>query len=266
MKGAFLVGGEEVLSLKIEDADIFVDLVGSMSLVEDTVDNQYFITELASNISLWNIDLVGSVDANLPMYFPTDSIPFGGTDKDRNGDGYGDHVLHVDGTFRGNNDFDLNIAVPKFDLSAAFGLFKLLNDPQNIVDGFNGFFDGLADGIDKYLEPLNLPMIGDALSDAPEFLRDLKTKVVPPIEAALAPGIAAGKTTIEILQEEIIKSIGGQLFTQDLDAKWAAAVPIEWPARTKSHHRAGRPGGSYKPTRVRGHGSQGTRPNWNWQR
>ena len=237
VKGSFVIGGEEVLSLSINDAEIYVDLTGTISLVEDSTDHKYLMSELASNAGLWNVDLVGTVDANLPMYFPVDDIPFGGSDGDLDGNGFPDHWLHIDGVFNGNNDFEVHYSIPSFDLGSAFDLFKLLNDPQNIIDGLNAMFNTIEDSLTSQLAQSALPFLSTALEDSASFVGELREDVVGRLQnpnqaydaatnpylngvgKALGPGILAGKTTIEILREEIFKGIGDSLSKDSGDGK-----------------------------------------------
>ncbi len=116
IEAGFVAGGKRILTALVDDATISVDLTGTVSLVEDSVDNQYLISELIGDASLWNVDLLGTVEADLPMFFPTASMPLGGTTEDLDGDGIADNVLHVDGQFRGPNDYDLNFAAPGIGL------------------------------------------------------------------------------------------------------------------------------------------------------
>ena len=157
VSGSFMVDGKPILTLAIKDASVMVDLAGTISLVDDSADHQYLISELASDLSLWSVDLVGTVDADLPMYFPTESMPMGGSEADEDEDGYPDHLLHIDGEFRGKNDYDFNFVAPNIDVSKL--LFALLNDPEFLLAGLEGFFytvDLVADGIDK----IELPLTG----------------------------------------------------------------------------------------------------------
>ncbi|MGY8997000.1 MAG: hypothetical protein ACKVH7_11205, partial [Alphaproteobacteria bacterium] len=178
IKGSFVIAGQEVLSMSIADAMIFVDLVGTVSLVADSDDHQYFVSELAANAALWNVDLIGSIEADLPMYFPTSSIPFGGSDRDADNDGVPDNVLHVDGVFRGENDYDLNFAVPKFDLSAAFNIFALLNDPAIVLSSLEAMFGELGKQVAATIASLELPLIGDGLDGADQFIDDMRISLL----------------------------------------------------------------------------------------
>ena len=127
---SLVVGGAEIATLAIIGATISTNLTGTVSLVEDPTDHQYLASELARNKALWNVDLLGSVRADLPMFFPSPSMPLGGSSADGNNDGFADNVLHADGTFRGKNDYTLNFAAPKLSLSSLGSLFALLNDPE----------------------------------------------------------------------------------------------------------------------------------------
>ena len=78
---SIMVDGSPAISLAVIEPEIDIDLAGTISLVEDPEDNLYHISELG-NLELWNIDLVGDLYADLPIYFPSGSTPLGGTDLD----------------------------------------------------------------------------------------------------------------------------------------------------------------------------------------
>ena len=113
----------------------------------------------------------GGFDINLPLYFPIKALPVGGTTVDRDGDNYGDNVLHLDSaaavqdkalTFSG-----INLIVPEFELKfdVVTALLALLDDPQALLSGLEGFFgavDVMADGIDA----IEIPLIGGAPFDS----------------------------------------------------------------------------------------------------
>ncbi|MBL4898920.1 MAG: DUF4347 domain-containing protein, partial [Colwellia sp.] len=168
--GALLLGGTKVLELAIKGATAEIDLTGSISLVENSADSQYSISELIANSGLWNVDLIGTVKADLPLYFPTESMPMGGTEDDLNADGINDNVLHIEGEFRGENDYDLDFIAP--DLLPSIDLFALLNDPKAIVDGLNTMFDAFKSALGSQFAELIIPVLGDELKEAANFIDD----------------------------------------------------------------------------------------------
>jgi hypothetical protein len=111
---------------------------------------------------------LGTVEVNLPLYFPTEDIPMGGSDQDLDGDGNLDHVLHVDGDFRGQDDFDLNFSIP--ELFSFVDLFDYLKNPKNVLTGLTGFFSGINDIADS-LSKADIPLIGG------DIFNDLKTSL-----------------------------------------------------------------------------------------
>ena len=188
--GSVLVGGKPVLSLAMRNATIDADLSGTVSLVADSTDHRYEVGELAADKSLWNVDLVGRLAANLPLYFPTASQPLGGTDADRNLDGVADNALDVSGTFRGANDYDLRVVAPRVSLlSVARDVFAVLNDPAVMLQGLDGMFSGIRDGLGSQFAALALPMIGDKLKDAAGFVDTLRDRLL---------GVAAGMRSLDV--------------------------------------------------------------------
>ncbi len=171
-----VIGGVKTVGLEVVDAEIDVDLTGSISLVDDPEDHAHKVSELAGNLDLWTIDLVGDLNVDIPMYFPTDSFPLGGTTADLDGNGVPDNVLHADGQFRGTNDFDFNLVTP--DLVSFEGLFNLLRDPQKLLSGMTSFFDGVNDIADG-LANVDIPLIGsDAFEGLGEQIESLEKFVM----------------------------------------------------------------------------------------
>ncbi|MCA9138139.1 MAG: hypothetical protein KDB00_15315, partial [Planctomycetales bacterium] len=225
IEGSITLDKKPVLTLAVKDAVVQADLEGTISLTESNQVGYHKISDLVSDSSLWNVDLLGSVSADLPFFFPTDSFPFGGSDQDLDSDGVADNVLHVGGTFTGVNEYDLEFVTPRLNYAEMFDVFAILNDPEAIINGLNAIFYNAKQGISKYFTPptpgepapLQLPLIGDALKDAPAFLDDLRGKLVVPLQNVLQPGIDAGRSTIEIIREEVFKSIGDHLVTLGID-------------------------------------------------
>ncbi len=212
------------LALAVEDGNAELSLGARLGLADDSAgDNQYLITELGLDII--DFDVQGSVSIDLPLYSPTPYIPISGTTADRNNDGYGDNVLHIDTGFSLEGGFKgLNIITPNF--ASGFSLFALLNDPMFIIDGLNGLFDGMG-GVADFFGDLDLPLVGDAMHDASGFIDDLQelivgdddesTPEITGLHAAFAPGIAEGKTTIEIIQDVLYDQLGSMLVKESYD-------------------------------------------------
>ncbi|MEO2021597.1 MAG: hypothetical protein ABGX05_07200, partial [Pirellulaceae bacterium] len=153
----------------------------------------------------------GGLDVNLPLYFPTRTLPMGGTESDLNTDGFADNTLHVDASFDSSDGgfSGFNVVVP--DLAGSFSLFSLFNDPQFILNAVNRMFDGMKSGLEDKLIPLQLPLIGDALKDAPEFIEDIRGKLRDiGFFSRLEEAVANGESTIDIIKKALFDAFGGE--------------------------------------------------------
>ena len=68
----------------------------------------------------------GQLRAELPLYFPTSSVPLGGTDDDLNGDGLPDNTLLIEVSDLSSFRESLTTTVP--DFKSTIGLESLLNN------------------------------------------------------------------------------------------------------------------------------------------
>jgi len=233
------------VKLAARDAAARLSLGGRIGLADDNAgDGQYLITELIDlGWDVLDLAIYGDAALDLPLYFPTETTPFGGSVHDRDGNGFGDNVLHVDTGFDSQGGFEgFNVVLP--NLKNMFDLFALLNDPQNIIDGLDLVFDGM-DGVSGYFSNLDLPLIGDAMKEAPGFVEELRHLVLGELEDPTAPfdpvddpntpgddtnlykyglgkvlgeGVVAGRNTIEIIREELFKAMGDMLVTETVDS------------------------------------------------
>ena len=106
--------------------------------------------------------------------------------------------------------FDVSLILPNFGfwqdqlkevLSEAIGaseeedrlvngpLIFLLRDPTIIVDTVDKVLEGIQDGLDAFSDVLDLPVIGDGLREATQFVADLRADVVGAIRQALQEAI-----------------------------------------------------------------------------
>ncbi len=115
-------------------------------------------------------EFFGNATADLPLFFPIKSLPLGGFERDRNGDGIGDNVLHADASFSVDENFafstEFNFALPNIslDFDAVQAFIAFIDNPRNMLAGIEGFFDAIdvvASGIDS----IELPLIGGSAFD-----------------------------------------------------------------------------------------------------
>ncbi len=129
-------------------------------------------------------ELSGLATIDLPMYFPTSSIPLGGTTADRNGNGIPDHTLHADASFQIDETFTLqteysySLPVISLNFDAVQALISYIDNAANVLSGMEGFFDGI-DKVASGIDSITLPVIGgsafDSLADA---LKDIRSSVL----------------------------------------------------------------------------------------
>jgi hypothetical protein len=129
-------------------------------------------------------ELSGSAAVDLPVFFPTASMPLGGTTQDLDGNGVADNALHAEAAFSIDQNFTLqtsySYSLPNvsmnFDAVQAF--IAYIDNAQNVLSGMEGFFSGIdkvADGIDS----ISLPIIGGSAFDSfANALRDIRSSVL----------------------------------------------------------------------------------------
>ena len=133
--------------------------------------------------------LTGFVKADLPVYFPTeDNLVgniklFSGSNFDGTGSGTDIPVSLTDAVS------NLNVAGVD-DVIAGLNVFDLSNldlfdSILLAVDGIDLFLDGLQSVLDGEVFGLELPLIGDGLSDGARFIEDLQDDVVDPFRNAV---------------------------------------------------------------------------------
>jgi hypothetical protein len=128
--------------------------------------------------------LTGSAIADLPIYFPTTSLPLGGTTADKDGNGIADNALHaeasfsVDQTFTLQTDYSYSLPNINMNFDAVQAFIAYIDNAENVLNGMEGFFSGIdkvADGIDS----ITIPVIGGAPFDSlAGALRDIRTSVL----------------------------------------------------------------------------------------
>ncbi len=133
----------------------------------------------------FSAEVEGGLDVVLPVFFPTESLEKGSVEF-RVGLGISsENGLTTSGS--GLEFFRLGETDPVafselFNLSDLLdlGQFSLFDNVLLAVDGFDLFLGGLQDLLDGEIFGIDLPLIGDSLSDGARFIEDLREDFVEP--------------------------------------------------------------------------------------
>ncbi|HEV8604724.1 MAG TPA: calcium-binding protein [Tepidisphaeraceae bacterium] len=138
----------------------------------DPNDNRLSFADL-DEIDVTTDDFDGALNATLPIFFPTDSDFLGNL-----GIQIGDLKAFITG-----DTSSVHVDVP--DLSNILDNlnFNLLDNLPLLIDGVDFVFGQLQSILDKNLGSLNLPLIGDGLHDAAQFINNLRTDVFQTLKA-----------------------------------------------------------------------------------
>ncbi|HXT32344.1 MAG TPA: M10 family metallopeptidase C-terminal domain-containing protein, partial [Vicinamibacterales bacterium] len=200
------------LGLIAKDGTASVELGFSANLGKAGADaNGDGVLQLSELSNSFQAEAHGSANLDLPLYFPIEALPVGGTTHDRNGDGIADNVLHAAASLSVDDHFKLtptfDYALPTFELNfdVATALLALLNDPAKVLSGLEGFFsaiDTTADGIDT----IEIPLIGGAaFDDLAASLRSIRTSVLGERTGSAynAPGTGQSESLGHWLQNQL---------------------------------------------------------------
>ncbi|MFM9971581.1 MAG: DUF4347 domain-containing protein, partial [Burkholderiales bacterium] len=165
------------IGIQAIDGSASLNLAMGFGLRPDGDDGRYNFGELKNAFEVY---FRGDAQLDLPLYFPTASLPMGGTTRDLNADGYGDNVLHVggqlDATLGQGISTNLDVIIPS--LVPSIDIFALLNDPETMLKGIDGMFTGIKDGLNSKFASLALPLVGDKLKTAANFVDKLRDSLL----------------------------------------------------------------------------------------
>ncbi|MFV2089780.1 MAG: hypothetical protein ACC642_03915, partial [Pseudomonadales bacterium] len=179
---------------------------------------------LLSDLAL-TAQVAGSGAIDLPLYFPIPSLPFGGTTEDRDGDGYGDNVLRI------STQFDNTL--PSFEtvtpsLAGMFDLFAIINDPGLVLAGLENMFSGIKAGLEARFAQIGLPLVGDKLAQAADFVDEsLRARVLG--IADLSTGMSgSGVFDIDSADGRYASGgLGAALFSADRNGESTSEILID---------------------------------------
>ncbi|MGC9450585.1 MAG: hypothetical protein ACP5I4_03990 [Oceanipulchritudo sp.] len=197
----------------IKDGNISVDIdfqLDNGSTFDPTSTEKVEISSLADVADLFDGDagdfsasLTGTIEATLPVYFPTDSEFFGDIKlriKDAN-----KLVLDSSGNLKIPDLTDPNVlSYPDFsqiDLSSIdpFGSISLM------LDSLDFFLIGLQNIMDGEIFGLELPLIGDQLASVSGFIDTLRKDILTPIRQFVEQAPQMGQ---ELIQKLLFSLLG----------------------------------------------------------
>ncbi|MCA9092287.1 MAG: peptidoglycan-binding protein, partial [Planctomycetaceae bacterium] len=144
------------------------------------------------NFTLGNLSLsaAGGLAAQFPLYLPGQGSPL------NLGINVGD-LTNISST--------TTVTAPSFDslVNAAVSSLNLTTNMSALSDGLNGLFDKLQKAVDAVVFASKLPLIGDQLKDAAQFIDNLRHKVVDNLEI-----VTNGAKSLEYVRQRLYEALG----------------------------------------------------------
>jgi Ca2+-binding RTX toxin-like protein len=136
----------------------------------------------SSALSSFTAEISGSADATLPVYFPTQSSYIG------------DISLIASFSATGNTGLttNVNVSVPT-DFEIDFDSFSIFDNLALLIDATDLFLSGVQDALDGQIMGFELPLAGDKLGDAVQFIEDFRSGFIKDLRNLVenAPSLAA---------------------------------------------------------------------------
>ena len=171
----------------VEIPELTATATGALSVAIATTkqgDGRYLLlSELSTSIV--DITLDAAVDVNLPLFFPTETIPLGGSAVDGpDPDTIPDNVLHVaipDLTKVFTNTAN-SVQINTPDFSNLVNGLDLLQTVAVLVQGLDKLLQTLQAGLSSELFARSFPLVGSQLKDAAQFIEGFRTKVLDQVK------------------------------------------------------------------------------------
>ncbi|MCC6124661.1 MAG: right-handed parallel beta-helix repeat-containing protein [Pirellulales bacterium] len=179
--GSLLIDGDGSAATPNDRAELVA------RLEDDNADGKIYLSQLSLNHARLSLD--GQVHATLPVYFPTANQFIGNIELT-----VGD---------LGDISNTTSLVAPDFNLEAA--TFDLLNNLGSLLTGVDFVLGGVQDFLQGDIFGVRLPMIGDGLKDAAQFVADLRENVVQELQRRFQESL--GKTP-EIVRNAIFDVLG----------------------------------------------------------
>jgi Ca2+-binding RTX toxin-like protein len=166
------------------------DAVFGITLGDPDGDGRHYLRDGLSFLSDLAIVLEAGASAELPLYFPTESIPVG-TNRDDNRDGHPDNELVVEipslpDLFEGTGS-PVRITTPDLaSLLSDFNVCDVITNASVLLDGLDLLLGMIQDGLDSEVLNRNLPLVGKGLTGAGDFIGEFREGLLSDLRTKLA--------------------------------------------------------------------------------
>ncbi|WP_152049608.1 LEPR-XLL domain-containing protein [Tautonia marina] len=191
--GAFVVDGVAVLDA---DGDLATTDPAAFTVdLNSVTGGRYFLPDL--DTSIVNVTLQGGAEVSLPLFFPDQGTPLGGTTNDEDSNGVPDNVLAItvsDITDLGSASVitpDIASAVTDF-----LGNLDLLNQLGLLIDGLDLLLGTIEDGLKSRVFNVSIPLIGTNFKDAATFISEIRSNVIQKLKDAPDQALLTVQTAI----------------------------------------------------------------------
>ena len=155
-------------------------------------------------------DYGGSATASLPLFFPDESTPVDDVDNVLT-IGIPDLLAFL-GEDSGDGDFDgepgsVTISTPDLTAFPTPTLIGMLSNPEFLIDGLDAVLLSVQDALDGEILGVELPLIGDGLAPAGQFIADFRDDVLGYLSLKLRQG---GLNPVTLVQETLYNIFAGE--------------------------------------------------------
>ncbi len=179
--------------------------------LEDTgeMDGRTYLGANGDEIALATPQVEGSAIAELPLFFPTESIPVG--DQDNTLVISIPELLGFLGEDNGSGGVDrtegsVGIQAPDLTAFPTPTLIGMLSNPEFIIDGLDSILLSIQDALDGEVYGIDMPLIGDGLAPAGQFVADFREDVLAYLSLKLREG---GLNPVTLVQETLYNIFAG---------------------------------------------------------
>jgi Ca2+-binding RTX toxin-like protein len=203
--GVYVRGGEGSLTA---DFGLFLD-------DEEHGSERLLLSQLGSVGGLLKPSFGGSAELTLPLFFPTENRHL--FDLGVEVPSLAKLVNHLSGAdLELEADADENdplVIITPNDILDRFtfqppSLLDLLLDPSLVINGLESGLDFLEDALRGQILGIDLPLIGDALAPAADFIENFRGEFLTPLASEILAGLSQYESTAHGLQDILYRVFG----------------------------------------------------------